>query len=94
MADELSSAARKEIADAIAIVKEDRLWKKFMDKKGDKSDPPKPPANPDAPPAPPAPPDPEGDPSGPPTPPPPTPPKEKPVKQGVWWGDRVTDTDD
>lgn len=92
--DELTDAAKKEIADAIAIVREDRIDKLLRERLASpkESNPPTPPI----PPNPPTPPNPV-----PPTPnPPPAPPSNDPnnpptnppaKKRGLYWSDRLDD---
>lgn len=92
--DELTDAAKAEIAAGIAIVKEDRIMKFLTVQNPPKPadiDPPKPtdpPTDPPKPVDPPKPTDPK-----PVEPPPPTPPTDPlPPKKGIWWGDQLDDT--
>lgn len=88
MADEpeLTAAAKREIAEAVRIAKEDRIYASIQrlrppESPKDPKDPKEPPANPT-------------DPKDPKDPPPPKDEPPKPVKQGVWWGDRIADDDE
>lgn len=91
--DELTDAAKAEIAAGIAIVKEDRILKFLTVQNPPKPadiDPPKPtdPPTDPKPVDPPKPTDPK-----PVEPPPPTPPTDPlPPKKGIWWGDQLDDT--
>lgn len=92
MADELTDAAKAEIAAAIAIVREDRFEKFARDRLGKLSEskptetPPTPPTN-----------NPPTVPTG--NPPPPTEPSQPPTepsnvgKKSIWWGDRLDSGD-
>jgi hypothetical protein len=94
--DELTDAAKAEIAAAIAIVREDRIDKLLRErlatpKEPVPQNPPVPPSpTPNNPPVPPTP-----NPTPPPTnnPPGPTPPNPEPTpkKRGLYWGDRLDD---
>lgn len=73
---ELTEHAKKAIADAVAIVREDRLTK-MLNERLPAPPPPAPPADP---------------PAGPADPPGKKPPAEpKPKKLGLFWGDRIED---
>jgi hypothetical protein len=91
---DLTDAAKAEIAEAVKIVREDKLHSMVRElhsrtpgnppdsKPGDPPAPPSPGPKPGDPPAPPA--------NDPPNPPPPSdPPPDPPKKNGLFWGDRL-----
>ena len=78
--DEMTDAAKAEIAAAVKIVREDKQYAMLADLHGTlppKADPP-PPDGPQPPPPKP-------------TDPPPDPPTDLPKRKGIWWGDQIED---